>query len=131
MVKDPLSDFLVRLKNAQAAGKQSALVPYSAFLWEIAKTLEKNGYLTKIDRRGKRARRMIETSLVYDATGAGRIGGIKRISKQSKRVYKKASELFPVRHGQGVQIISTSRGIVGDREARDAHLGGEVLFEIW
>jgi len=131
MVRDPLSDFLVRVRNAQDAGKPETLVPYSALLWEVAKILERQGYLAKVDRRGKRTRRMIEAGLVYDTDGKGRITGVRRVSKLSKRVYKRAEELFSVKHGFGTQIVSTSKGLMTVEEARRAHIGGEVLFEIW
>lgn len=131
MVKDPLSDLLVRIRNAQAVGRPSTMVPYTAFVWEVAKLLERQGYIGKIERRGKRIRRMLEVNLAYSEEGKGRISSTRRISKQSQRVYKKAAELHPVKHGFGAQIISTSKGLMTDREARRAKLGGEVLFEIW
>lgn len=131
MVRDPLSDFLIRVKNAQSASKGEAVTPYSALLWEVAKTLERVGYLSKVDRRGKRTRRTIEAGLVYSEDGKGRITGMRRVSKLSKRVYKRAAELFPIKHGFGLQIISTSKGLMTAEEARKANIGGEVLFEIW
>lgn len=131
MVRDPLSDFLVRLKNAHRAKKADTLVPYNALLWEVAKVLERKGFVAKIDRRGKRTRRMIELSLVYDTEGKGRISDVRRISKQSQRIYKKATELHPVKHGYGMQVVSTSRGLMTDEEARKEKVGGEVLFEVW
>jgi small subunit ribosomal protein S8 len=131
MVRDPLSDFLVRIKNAQAVGKETTTAPYTSFLWEVAKILERTGYIAKIDRRGKRVRRTLEAGLAYGTDGGARIGGIKRISRPSRRVYKKSTELYPVKQGMGMQIISTSQGLMTDREARRAKLGGEVLFEIW
>lgn len=131
MVRDPLADFLVRIKNAQAVKKESAMVPYSNVLWEAAKLLEKEGYLTKVDRRGKRNRRMIEIGFVYDDAGHGRIDGARRISRLSQRIYKKASELHPVKHGYGTQVVSTSKGLMTQMDAKKARLGGEVLFEIW
>ena len=131
MVKDALSDFLVRLKNAQAVKKESVEIPYTTLLWETAKVLERSGYVKKLDRHGKRFRRTLEITLSYDKDGEGRITGIRRVSKQSRRVYKKANELHPIRHGLGKQVISTSRGLMTNSEAHRAIVGGEVLFEIW
>ena len=131
MVSDAVSSLPVRLKNAQAVKKESTVAPYTAFLWEVAKVLERTGYVAKIDRRGKRIRRTLEVALAYDATGQGRIDGARRISRPSRRVYKKSKELFSPKQGMGVQVISTSQGIMTDREAKRAKLGGEVLFEIW
>ncbi len=131
MVRDPLSDFLVRLKNAQAVGKETTITPYTSFLWEVAKVLERTGYISKIDRRGKRVRRTLEVALAYGDGGHGRIDGVRRISKLSRRVYKKSTELHTPRNGMGLQVISTSKGVMTDREARKAKLGGEVLFSIW
>ncbi|MEK7576745.1 MAG: 30S ribosomal protein S8 [Patescibacteria group bacterium] len=131
MVRDPLSDFLIRIKNAQAVGKESTEAPYTTFLWEVAKVLERTGYIAKIDRRGKRVRRTLEVGLAYGEGGRGRIDGVKRISRLSRRVYKKTTELHTPRNGMGLQIVSTSKGIMTDREARKAKLGGEILFSIW
>ena len=131
MVRDPLSDFLIRVKNAQAAHRDLALIPYSALLWEVAKLLERQGYLNKVDRRGKRTHRLIETGLVYEPGGEPRISGARRISKESRRIYKKSSELYPVKHGYGLQVVSTSKGLMTGDEARQAKIGGELLFEIW
>ncbi|MEK7630578.1 MAG: 30S ribosomal protein S8 [Patescibacteria group bacterium] len=131
MVRDPLSDFLVRVANAQAVGKESTLVPYSKFLWEVSKILEQSFYIKKIDRRGKRAKRFIEVTLAYNPEGEGRIDGMRRISKLSRRVYRGAGEIHSIKHGYGAQIISTSKGLMTDKEARKARVGGEVLFEVW
>ena len=131
MVKDALSDFLVRLKNAQAVKKETVEIPYTALLWETAKVLERSGYVKKLDRHGKRFRRTLEVTLSYNKDGDGRITGARRVSRQSRRVYKKASELYPVRHGFGKHVISTSRGIMTNSEAHKTGVGGEVLFEIW
>src|SRR3989338_3267096 len=123
MVKDSIADLLVRIKNAQAVKKETTDVPYSALLCEIAGVLEARGFIAKADRRGKRTRRSIELGLAYDERGHGRVSGARRISKQSRRVYKKASDLHPVRHGYGVEIISTSKGVMTGDDARKAKVG--------
>ncbi len=131
MVKDPVADFLIRVKNAQAVKKDLTQAPYSKLVWEIAKILEREGYVANVDRRGKRVRRSVEVGLVYDDAGRGRIGGAKRVSRLSQRIYRKATEIHSPKHGYGTQIVSTSKGLMTSREARRAHLGGEILFEIW
>lgn len=131
MVTDPLSDFLTRIKNAQAVRKESVMLPYSKFLWETAQILEEKGYIGRIEKRGKRTRRAIEAYLMYHADGRGRISDVRRISKPSQRVYAGFSKMFPVKHGFGARIVSTSRGLMLDRDARKEKIGGEVLFEIW
>ncbi|MDA1334437.1 MAG: 30S ribosomal protein S8 [bacterium] len=131
MVRDRISDYIVRLKNAQAVSREVTTVPYTDLLWEISKKLEETGYVSKIDRRGKRIQRSIELSFKYDKDGIGKIDGVRRISKLSRRIYKKSTELFPIKHGRGHSIISTSKGIMTDAEARKGKVGGEVLFEIW
>ena len=131
MVKDPVADFLVRIKNAQAVKKESIDAPYSKFLWEIAKILEREGYVAKVERRGKRMRRSIEAGLIYDESGSGKISGTRRVSHLSQRIYKKAADIHPPRHGFGTQIVSTSKGLMTAQEARRTRVGGEILFEIW
>ncbi len=131
MVKDSIADMLVRIKNAQAVKKESTIVPYSQLLWEVARILEEKEFIAKIDRRGKRFRRSIEIGLLYDDQGRARISGVRRISKQSRRVYQKAANLHPTKHGYGIQVLTTSKGIMASDDARKARVGGEVLFEIW
>ncbi|MBI5045661.1 MAG: 30S ribosomal protein S8 [Candidatus Niyogibacteria bacterium] len=128
---DTISDMLIRIKNAQAVKKDSVEVPHSKLRMEIAKILQTRGFIGEIAKRGKKLRKSISINLAYGEDGAGKINGLRRLSKLSKRVYKSARELRPVRNGTGMAIISTSKGLVTDDEARKKHLGGEVFFEIW
>ncbi|MEK7647045.1 MAG: 30S ribosomal protein S8 [Patescibacteria group bacterium] len=128
---DTISDMLIRIKNAQAVKKDSVEVPHSKLRMEIAKILQTRGFVGEIAKRGKKLRKSISINLVYGEDGAGRINGLRRLSKLSKRVYKSSRELRPVRNGTGMAIISTSKGLITDDEARKKHLGGEVFFEIW
>jgi len=130
MVRDSVSDFLVRVKNAQAVKKESTVIPFTSLLWEVAKILEEAGYISKIDKKGKRVRKYLEVTLVY-ANGEGKIKGARRVSRQSQRIYKKARELHSVKHGHGIGVISTSKGVMTTDKARKEGLGGEVLFEMW
>lgn len=137
---DPIVDMLNRIRNAQAVLHPTVGIPFSNLKHEIAKILEKEGFIKKSEKRGRKEKKFIEITLKYsDGTSAegetrqGRpaISGIKRISKQGQRIYFKAKELKPVKSGYGTAIISTSRGLMTNKEARKKGLGGEVLCEIW
>lgn len=130
-MNDPISDMLIRIKNASAVKKESVLIPYSKIKFEIARILKEQDFVAKFERRGKKERKVIEIGLAYDAYGAGRISGVKRISKPSRRVYKATREIGKVKQGTGFAIISTSKGLRTDKESRSEHLGGEIICEIW
>ena len=127
---DPISDMLTIIRNAQAVRKETVNVPFSNLKYEIAKVLEKEGFLKKVGKQGKKTRKKIEIILKYDS-GAPVISGLKRISKPGQRIYKKRREIKRVKGGYGKTIISTSKGLMTDREARKQKLGGEVICEIW
>lgn len=128
---DPVSDFLVRLKNAVAVDKASVSVPFSSFKMAIAEKLKEAGYLRAIEKKGKRVRKTLDITLNYDAEGHPAIRGARRISKPGRRVYKSAHDIVPVRYGHGSLLLSTPKGVMTDKEARKARVGGEALFEIW
>jgi len=131
MVTDPISNFITALQNAAAVGKEVVRAPFSVMKQSIAQVLEKEGYIENLTKKGKKSgQKYIEVSIVYDEDGP-RIHGVKRISKPSKRVYKGADEIQPIRHGYGRVIMSTPEGIMEGGAARKAKVGGEVLFEIW
>ena len=127
---DPISDMLTIIRNAQAVRKETVNVPFSNLKYEIAKVLEKEGFLKKVGKQGKKTRKKIEIILKYDS-GAPVISGLKRISKPGQRIYKKRREIKRVKGGYGKTIISTSKGLMTDREARKQKLGGEVICEVW
>ena len=127
---DPIADMITRLKNAQDVGKTSIVFPYSKLKLAVAEILEKTGYIKSTAKKGKKLAKSIEVELVYD-NDKPKIRGVKRISKFSQRIYKGAKEIFPVKQGKGISIISTPQGILTDKEARKTNAGGEVLFEIW
>ena len=137
---DPITDLLNRIRNAQAVSKEQVSVPFSNLKYEIAKILERRGFVKEVGKKGKAQRRVIEITLKYDerklAEGEARqgrpaISGLKRISKPGQRIYLSVKELKPVKSGYGITIISTSKGLMTDKEARRQRLGGEVLCEIW
>jgi len=131
MVTDPVSDMLTRIRNALLVGKTRVEFPYSQLKLEISRILKEAGYVAAVERRGRRTRKLIELSLTYQADGSSKISGLKRISKPSRRVYKKAADFGKVKQGLGVAIVSTSKGLMTGLEARRASLGGEVICEVW
>lgn len=128
---DQISDMLIRIKNAQAVKKESANIPYSKLKMEIAKILQINGFIKDFSKKGKKNNRIINIFLFYDKEGQGRISGLRRVSKLSKRIYRSATMLRPIKRGVGLAVISTSKGLMTDKEARRKKIGGEVFFEIW
>ena len=128
---DPISDMLIRIKNAALVGKESVLVGHSKIKAEIANIMKEKGYLSEVESKGRKTRKLLELTLGYGADGTAKFHDVKRISKSSKRVYQKSSEIRPIKRGFGISIISTSKGLRTDEGARREKLGGEVLCEIW
>jgi small subunit ribosomal protein S8 len=128
---DPIADMLNRIKNAQAVSHSTVEVPFSNFKYEIAKILEKHGFIEKVEKKGRKVKRVIVITLKYrDKTPA--ISGLKRVSKPGQRIYLDSSQIKRVKGGYGMAIISTSKGgLMIDKEARKQRLGGEILCEIW
>jgi small subunit ribosomal protein S8 len=131
MVKDNISDFIVKLKNAGVARKTVVAFPYSKMIASIAELLLKEGYLTLVERKGRKMTKYLEVTLAYDAQKLPKINGIARVSKPSRRVYRQAKSLYPVLSGFGRDVLSTPKGIMTGMMARKQHVGGELLFKIW
>ncbi len=129
-MKDSIADFITQIKNAGDAGKTSIVVPFSSMKLAIAELLVKEGYLLSAVKRGKKIEKFIDAELVYEGN-TPRVRGVKRISKLSRRIYQKATEMRPVQYGYGLLVVSTPKGIMGGKQARIEHVGGEVLFSIW
>ncbi|KKT26677.1 MAG: 30S ribosomal protein S8 [Parcubacteria group bacterium GW2011_GWA2_43_9b] len=127
---DPIADLLVRIKNAQAAGREITEAPFSRVKLAIAQILETEQFIDKVEKKGARNNEKLEIKLKYDR-GVGAIGGIKRVSKPGQRAYAPSPKIKFVKQGYGLSIISTSQGIMTDKEARKKKIGGEVLCEIW
>lgn len=129
---DPISDMLTKIRNAQTSRRETVALSYSKIKFEILKILEREGWISGMEKKGKKNIRAIEISLVYVGKDKlPKISGIKRISKPSKRIYKGYKEIFPVQKGFGSAIYSTPKGILTDKEARKSKVGGELLLEIW
>ncbi len=119
---DPITDMMNRIRNAQAVDKTIVRIPLSKIKKDILNLLQRTGWVKEINVRGNRWLE-IETGK--------KISGVKRISKPGQRIYVPAGKIKSVRDGIGMSIVSTSRGLVTDREARREKIGGELLMEIW
>jgi small subunit ribosomal protein S8 len=131
MMTDPISDMLMRIKNALMARQKTVVVPGSKLKLEIARILKDEGYIEDYRVVEEKPQIKIEIVLKYDDKKSPVIAGIKRASKPGRRIYRGYKELPRVLDGMGMAIISTSQGIMTDHEARKRRLGGEVICEIW
>lgn len=128
MLTDPISDMLTRIRNAGAAGNTDVDFPFSRVKYEIVKILEREGYLEKVEKKNKD--REIHVVLKRGPEGAT-LRHVARISKPSRRVYAPYNELPRVLNDLGIAIISTSQGLMTNKDARKRHLGGEVVCEVY
>lgn len=129
-ITDPIADMLTRIRNAVSAKHDSVTIPYSKEKNEIAKILKSEGYITDYTVEGQTKKNIVVT-LKYGENGKKVISGLKRISKPGLRVYAKADELPRVLNGLGIAIISTSKGLLTDKDAKVKGVGGEVVAYIW
>ena len=129
MMTDPISDMLSRIRNAQAVHKQNLVFPYSNVKFHIAKIMEKEGYVGKVEKVNDGKFDQLKIALHYKDK-APKITSIKRVSTPGRRVYAKSDELPRVLSDFGIAIISTSNGLMTNKEARARKLGGEVICEI-
>lgn len=128
---DKISNMLITVKNAGACGKTMVTVPYSKYKSAIANKLFDEGYIDSYaQKKRKKGGDLLEIGVRY-VNGKARINDVKRVSKLSLRTYSGAKDLRPVRQGTGIMVLSTPKGILTDREAREQNVGGEVLFKIW
>ena len=127
---DPIADMINRIKNAQAVKKETVEIPFSKICFEIGKTLERTGFLKKVELKTKRNRRPIELTLEYK-NGESAISNVKRISKPGKRMYAAVPQITRIARKRGIVIVTTSKGLMTAGEARAQGLGGELLCEIW
>lgn len=128
---DPIADMLTRIRNANSSKHKTVDVPASKMKLAIAEILFKEGYIRSYEEISNDVQGTIRIVLKYDEKGNRVIAGIKRISKPGLRVYASKEELPEVLNGLGIAIVSTSKGIMTDKEARKAGLGGEVLAYVW
>ncbi len=130
-MNDPIADMLTRVRNAHSAGKPTVSMPSSKKLVEIARIMQEEGYIAGYEIESAQPRDILEITLKYGEKKARTIRGLKRISKPGLRIYAGKDELPRVLGGLGTAIISTSKGVMTDRDARKAGVGGEVIAYIW
>jgi small subunit ribosomal protein S8 len=128
---DPIADFLARIRNAIHSRRQTVQVASSNLKVQLAEVLKREGYIqgyavTTDDKQG-----VIAIDLKYDRDNRCAIEGLRRVSRPGQRKYSKAEELPRIRNGLGIAVVTTSKGLMSDREARKQSLGGEVLCAIW
>ena len=128
---DSIADMLTRIRNANSATKETVSMPSSKKLVEIARVIKEEGYISDYEVISKKPQDELVITLKYGATKAKFIRGIRRISKPGLRIYAGKDELPRVLGGLGTAVVSTSKGVMTDRDARIAGVGGEVLAYIW
>lgn len=133
MMTDPIADMLTRIRNAVRIERPQVDMPSSKVKRGLAEVLKREGYIWDWteEETAELPGKQLRLELKYGPNGERLIQQIKRVSKPGRRVYSRATELRPVLNGLGISIISTSRGVISDREARQRKLGGEVLCELW
>ncbi len=127
MWADPIADMLTRMRNAARVRKTHALIPCSKIKIGIANVLRDEGFITGFDVIEAAAQNLLRVELKYGPLGEDVIHRLDRVSKPGRRIYKKADELPRVLNGLGIAIVSTSRGVLSDRECRQQKIGGELL----
>jgi small subunit ribosomal protein S8 len=128
---DPLSDLLNRLRNAMRAGHERVDVPASRIKEDVLKVLSDEGYVGAWRRVEEKGRPVLRVALKYDREGVPVVAGLERVSRPGRRVYAPAKEIPEVLGGLGISIVSTSRGVVTGRQARESRQGGEILCNVW
>ena len=128
---DPIADMLTRIRNGIAAKHQRVDVPASKLKLEIARILKEEGYINNYLVKGEGVKRTIRIFLRYDVKGASSISHLSRVSKPGRRVFMGATEIPRVLGGYGINIVSTSRGLMSGKRARQENVGGEVLAQIY
>ena len=131
VMTDPIADMLTRIRNANQVKAQYVEMPASKLKLELLKVILNQGYISNVEVNGEEPHQIIKVTLKYTDKKERVIKGIKRISKPGLRQYAKASEMPKVLNGLGIAVVSTSNGIMTDREARKLNLGGEVVAYVW
>ena len=130
-VTDPIADMLTRIRNANAAGKTEVSMPSSKVLAEVARVIYEEGYIKSYEVEDTKPQKTLHITLKYGPKRSKVIRGIKRVSKLGLRIYSSADKLPRVLGGLGTAVISTSKGMMCDRDARKLGIGGEVICYIW
>ena len=128
---DPIADFLTRIRNGIRARKQAVECPRSNLKLRIAEILRQEGFLDGVGTAENTHQGVISVTLRYDGKAGCAISGLRRVSRPGQRRYVPATQVPRVRNGLGIAILSTSQGVMTDREARKRGVGGEILCEVW
>jgi small subunit ribosomal protein S8 len=131
MLTDPISDMLTRIRNAGRARLSRVSMPSSRMKREIARVLKQEGFIRDFSVTSDEKKPVLTLDVEYGRHSQPMIEGLERVSRPSRRVYVGAKEIPRIRNGLGVAILSTPRGILTDKEAREARVGGEVLAKVW
>lgn len=131
MHTDPIADMLTRIRNAMAIGNANVDVPHSKFKKSLAEILAREGYLGSVEETEKDGHPVLRIGIKYGPRRTPLITSLKRVSRPGRRAYAKAKGVPVVRGGLGLAVISTSQGLMIDREARRKNVGGEVVCEVW
>lgn len=128
---DPISDMLTRIRNAHAVKKTEASLPFSKFKFNLAKILKQEGWIKDVSINEEGKMKLLAIQLKYTQDGEPVISGIKRVSKPGQRIYNKTTQIPRIFGGMGTTIISTPKGLMTDRLARQHKVGGEVICQVW
>jgi small subunit ribosomal protein S8 len=131
MHTDPVSDLLTRIRNGSRARLAQVSIPHSKLKFEICKVLKESGYITDYAKVPDQKQGTIDVTLRYDERRRPVINTIKRVSKPGLRQYLRSTEIPHIRTGLGIMILTTSKGVMTDRQCREANVGGEALCTVW
>jgi small subunit ribosomal protein S8 len=127
MVRDYIAEVVNGLKMASRAGKDTAVLPYSKLIENILEVLKKEGYVTSIDKKGKKVTKYLEVTLNTEMP----VTGGERVSHMSKRVYKGSKDIITSSRMQGIYVLTTPKGVMTNKDAKKQNVGGEILMKIW
>jgi len=127
---DPITDMLNQIRNAQAVEKAEVLVPLSKIKYEVARILSEAGFIGEIKKTSKGKIKALKITLKYE-NGVPAISGCKRVSKPGQRIYESVHDIKKVHGGYGISIISTSKGLMTNKDAKKAKQGGEIICQVW
>ena len=130
-MSDPIADMLTRIRNAIMASYEAVDIPNSKIKVNLAKILKSEGFIKNYKIVADRRHGILRVFLKYDESGEPVIDGLKRVSKPSRRVYTRSDRIPKVLNGYGVNILSTSKGLMTDKQARKIGVGGEILCSVW
>jgi small subunit ribosomal protein S8 len=131
MMTDPIADMLTRIRNGLEARKTSVDIPSSRMKIEICKILKEEGYILNFKETDDGKQGILTVDLKYSEDGKPCIDGIVRISKPGRRVYSQKDDIEPVLNGLGINILSTNKGVLTDRQSKEQNVGGEILLKVW